>query len=188
MGECLTPPASSRRAVFLDRDGVLNRTRVVAGKPYPPETLDAFELLPGVIQACRDLHEAGFLLIVVTNQPDVGRGTQTREVVEAMHEALRQWLPLHAIEVCYDPGEPSDFLKPAPGMLLRAAVEHQVDLTSSVMVGDRWKDVECGRAAGCKTYFVECGYAESLRSLPDFTVSNLPEAAMLILRNHQTSL
>lgn len=179
---------SGRRAVFLDRDGVLNRTRIVAGKPYPPETLDAFELLPGVIQACMDLHAAGFLLIVVTNQPDVGRGTQDREVVESMHKELRRLLPLHAIEVCYDAGEPSDFLKPAPGMLLRAAIEHQVDLTSSFMVGDRWKDVECGRSAGCTTYFVDSGYAETLRSMPDFTVSNLPEAAKLILLTNHSGI
>lgn len=179
---------SGRRAVFLDRDGVLNRTRIVAGKPYPPETLDAFELLPGVIQACMDLHAAGFLLIVVTNQPDVGRGTQDREVVEAMHKELRRLLPLDAIEVCYDAGEPSDFLKPAPGMLLRAAIEHQVDLNSSFMVGDRWKDVECGRSAGCTTYFVECGYAEGLRSMPDFTVSNLSEAAKLILLTNYSGI
>lgn len=185
MGKRLMSSGLGRRAVFLDRDGVLNRARVVAGKPYPPETLDAFELLPGVVQACRDLHEAGFLLIVATNQPDVGRGTQDRAVVEAMHEELRRLLPLHAIEVCYDAGEPSDFLKPAPGMLLRAALEHQVDLSSSFMVGDRWKDVDCGRSAGCTTFFVDCGYAEHLRSMPDFTVSNLPEAAKLILlTNH----
>lgn len=188
MGKRLMPGASGRRAVFLDRDGVLNRTRVVAGKPYPPETLAAFELLPGVIQACRELHAAGFLLIVATNQPDVGRGTQDRAVVEAMHEELRRLLPLHAIEVCYDAGEPSDFLKPAPGMLLRAALEHQVDLSSSFMVGDRWKDVECGRSAGCTTLFVDCGYAERLRSLPDFTVSNLPEAAKLILSTNHSRI
>lgn len=173
-----------RRAVFLDRDGVLNRAVVREGKPYPPATLDEFELMPGVVEGCRRLKEAGFLLVVATNQPDVGRGTQQREVVEAMHQELLRQLPLDGIEVCYDGGdEPSEFLKPAPGMLRRAATERGIDLPQSYMIGDRWRDVDCGRRAGCTTIFIDFGYREELREQPDFTVGNFGQAVSLIMRD-----
>src|SRR5262245_42875815 len=133
-----TPAAPRQRAVFLDRDGVINRVFVRDGKPYPPSRLDELELLPGVPEACARLKAAGFLLIVVTNQPDVGRGTQRREEVEAMHSRLRQLLPLERIEVSYESGQeqpPSEFRKPRPGMLRRAARELGIDLARSFMVG-----------------------------------------------------
>lgn len=171
------------RAVFLDRDGVLNRSLVRDGKPYPPASLAEFELLPGVVEACALLKAAGFLLIVVTNQPDVGRGTQRQEVVEQMHAQLLRTLPLDRIEVCYDGGHgaPSDFHKPAPGMLLRAADALGIDLPASFMVGDRWRDIDCGHAAGCTTLFIDYGYAEPLRQPPHYRVPDLLAAARLIL-------
>jgi D-glycero-D-manno-heptose 1,7-bisphosphate phosphatase len=170
------------RAVFLDRDGVINRAVVRAGKPYPPATVAEFELLPGVAEACAILKGLGFLLVVATNQPDVGRGTQTKEEVEAMHAAMCARLPIDRVEVCYDPGQgiPSDFRKPAPGMLLRAARELEIDLPGSFMVGDRWRDIDCGAAAGCRTIFVDYGYDEALRKTPDFRVKSLREAADVI--------
>ena len=174
--------AGLRRAVFLDRDGVLNRAFVRDGKPYPPARLEEFELLPGVVEGCRLLKDAGFLLMVATNQPDVGRGTQTRETVDAMHRKLLGMLPLDGVKVCCDASdEPSEFLKPAPGMLLSAARELGIDLAQSFMVGDRWRDVDCGRAAGCTTIFIDHGYRESLRDQPHFTVGNLLQAAKLIV-------
>jgi D-glycero-D-manno-heptose 1,7-bisphosphate phosphatase len=181
--EVIGPPgAALRRAVFLDRDGVLNRAFVRDGKPYPPDRLEEFELLPGVPEGCDLLKAAGFLLVVATNQPDVGRGRQSRATVEEMHRRLRGLLPLDDVRVCYDGGsEPSDFSKPAPGMLLSAAREWGIDLGRSYMIGDRWRDVDCGRAAGCATIFVEHGYCESLRQQPDFTVGSLLEAAKLIV-------
>lgn len=177
------PRSSGRRAaVFLDRDGVINRSVVREGKPYPPASLSEFEFLPGVHEACRLLKESGFLLVIVTNQPDVGRGTQRQAVVEEMHRHICHALPIDRVEVCYDGGDmPSDFIKPAPGMLLRAARELEIDLARSFMVGDRWRDVDCGLAAGCVTIFIDYGYREKLRSEPDFRVSNLLEAARLIL-------
>jgi D-glycero-D-manno-heptose 1,7-bisphosphate phosphatase len=174
--------SSGRRAVFLDRDGVINRSIVRDGKPYPPPSLAEFEFLPGVTEACRLLKEAEFLLIVATNQPDVGRGTQRQAVVEEMHRHMCDILPIDRVEVCYDGGDkPSDFIKPAPGMLLRAARELEIDLARSFMVGDRWRDVDCGIAAGCVTIFIDYGYREQLRGEPDFLVCNLLEAARLIL-------
>jgi D-glycero-D-manno-heptose 1,7-bisphosphate phosphatase len=175
-----------RRAVFLDRDGVINRTFVRDGKPCPPATLSDFEILPGVHEALGQLKKAGFLLIVVTNQPDVARGLQRREVVEVMHEKLREALPLDDIIVCYElEGPTSTRYKPKPGMLLDAARERDIDLARSYMVGDRWRDVGAGKRAGCFTIFIDRGYAEPLTETPDGTCADLPHAAAFILRHVQ---
>jgi D-glycero-D-manno-heptose 1,7-bisphosphate phosphatase len=178
--------AEARRAVFLDRDGVINRALQREGKPYPPAGLAEFEILPGVLQACQKLKQAGFLLIVATNQPDVGRGTMAREEVEAVHEFMCRQLPIDRVEVCFHPGKGAsdcDCRKPEPGMLIRAARELNLDLNQCWMVGDRWRDVDCGRAAGCRTVFVDWGYDEALRAQPDFKVRNLLEASEIILRD-----
>jgi D-glycero-D-manno-heptose 1,7-bisphosphate phosphatase len=178
------PALPVNRAVFLDRDGVINRSLVRDGKPYPPMRVEEFELLPGVAESCAGLKAAGFILVVATNQPDVGRGTLAREAVEAIHAKMCAALPLDRVEVCYDPGQgvPSEFRKPAPGMLLRAARELDIDLSRSWMVGDRWRDIDCGAAAGCRTIFVDHGYDETLKARPDFTVRSLAAAADVILR------
>jgi D-glycero-D-manno-heptose 1,7-bisphosphate phosphatase len=125
----------------------------------------------------------------VTNQPDVGRGTQSRETVDAMHAKLRAAVPaLDAIEVCYHAGsshgEPCDCRKPKPGMLLRAAAGHDIDLKRSFLIGDRWRDVDCAHAAGCRAVFVDRGYSEPLREKPEFTVGNFSEAVATVLQNH----
>lgn len=162
---------------------MLNRAVVRNGKPYPPAMLDEFEILPGVANALRALNQAGFLLIVVTNQPDVASGRQRREVVEAMHRKLREELPLNDIKVCYELDSPSSTCyKPKPGMLLEAARERGIDLSRSYMVGDRWRDVGAGKRAGCFTIFLDRGYAEPLVEPPDATCADLPQAAAFILR------
>lgn len=172
------------RAVFLDRDGVINRALVRDGKPYPPSSLEEFIILDGVAEACRDLKARGYLLIVATNQPDVGRGTITRELVEQIHAKMCSTLPIDRVEVCYHPGGtvPCDCRKPAPGMLLHAASELNIDLAHSYMVGDRWRDVDCGAAAGCKTIFIDYGYDEPLRHQPDYRAADLREASEIILK------
>jgi D-glycero-D-manno-heptose 1,7-bisphosphate phosphatase len=176
----------SKRAVFLDRDGVLNRPVVRDGLPFPPASVAEFQLYPGVAEDCQQLKNAGFLLIVVTNQPDVGRGTQSRESIEAMHTHLRAEIPsLDGIEVCFHGGsghgEPCDCRKPKPGMLLRAAVKQDIDLARSFLIGDRWRDVDCAHAAGCRAVFIDHGYDERLREKPEFTVANFRDAATTIL-------
>ncbi|MGZ8847844.1 MAG: D-glycero-alpha-D-manno-heptose-1,7-bisphosphate 7-phosphatase [Pyrinomonadaceae bacterium] len=172
-----------RRAVFLDRDGVLNRAIVRDGKPYPPATVQELEMLPDVVEACRDLRQAGFLLIVVTNQPDVARGRQRRENVEAINSVLKDRLALDDVRVCYhDDSDSCACRKPKSGMLLEAAQEWSIDLSGSFMVGDRWKDVEAGKKAGCKTIFVDCGYSEDTPQSFDARVSSLAEAAKWILQ------
>jgi D-glycero-D-manno-heptose 1,7-bisphosphate phosphatase len=175
-----------QRAVFLDRDGVLNRPIVRDGLPFPPAQVEDFELYPDVVDGCAQLKRAGYLLVVVTNQPDVGRGTQSREIVEAMHTSLRAaLLSLDAIEVCFHAGaahgEPCECRKPKPGMLLRAAAAHAIDLKESFLIGDRWRDVDCAHAAGCRAIFIDHGYREPLRQKPEFSVLNFSEAVKTVL-------
>jgi len=171
------------RAVFLDRDGVVNAAIVKEGRPYPPWAVDDFQLLPGVVDACTSLRGAGFALVVATNQPDVGRGTLAQETVEEMHRIMRDQLPIDRVEVCYEAGgkQSSEFRKPRPGMLLKAARELDIDLAQSYMIGDRWRDIDCGHAAGCTTIFIDRGYDEALQQQPDFIAADLPSAARLIL-------
>jgi D-glycero-D-manno-heptose 1,7-bisphosphate phosphatase len=180
----------SRAAVFLDRDGVINRALTRDNKPYPPTSVAEFEILPGVAEACRRLKDAGFLLVVATNQPDVGRGTLAQDTVEAIHDHMCRELPIDRVEVCYHPGKGAsdcDCRKPRPGMLLRAAQKLIVDLDRSWMVGDRWRDIDCGHAAGCRTVFIDYGYDEALKQGPDFRTRNLLEAAEIILRERATA-
>jgi len=175
----LEPP---RPAVFLDRDGVLNRTFIRDGVSHPPQTLEQFELLPGVADAARRLAEAGWPLVVVTNQPDVARGNQTRQTIEAMHRVLHQRLPLLDVLCCYhDTADRCECRKPKPGMLLEAARRWRLDLRRSVMVGDRWSDVAAGQAAGCRTVLVWTPHSGSERCRPDHTVHELAEAAAWVL-------
>lgn len=179
------PSASLLRAVFLDRDGVINRPVVRDGLPYPPDTPGSFDIYEDVPAGCTQLKAAGFLLIIATNQPDVGRGTQSREQVEAIHAAMQAALPeITRVEVCYDPGGSAGTTprrKPGPGMLFDAADALGIALSQSYMIGDRWRDVDCGHAAGCRTVFVDRGYRETLRQPPDWTVNSFAEAVEVIL-------
>ncbi len=173
-----------RPAVFLDRDGTLNVQTVRDGRPYPPATEEEFRLYEGVPAGCRALKAAGYALVVVTNQPDVGRGTTPRAVIEAIHARLLSLVPeIDRIEACYDPGqgEESRRRKPEPGMVLDAAQALGIDLGRSWMVGDRWRDVDCGKRAGVRTVFIDFGYSEKFNSLPDYTVGTFPEAVAVIL-------
>ena len=176
--------AGDRRAVFLDRDGVINRALTRDGKPFAPTSLAEFEILPGVTDACGKLKQAGYLLVVATNQPDVGRGTLNGQLVEEIHARMVSEIPIDRVEVCYHSGQEAsecECRKPKPGMLLRAARTLGIDLRASWMVGDRWRDIDCGHAAGCRTILIDYGYAEGLRQAPDFRVRSLSEAADIIL-------
>jgi D-glycero-D-manno-heptose 1,7-bisphosphate phosphatase len=175
------------RAVFLDRDGVVNRAIVRAGKPYPPANVEELELLPGVAQGLTALKAGGYHLVVVTNQPDVARGKTSRSQVEAMHSKLRSALPLDAILACFhDDADQCGCRKPQPGLILHAARELDIDCKASWLVGDRWRDIEAGRRAGCRTCFIDHAYDEPPPSY-DFLVGSLREAAGIILRGERTS-
>jgi D-glycero-D-manno-heptose 1,7-bisphosphate phosphatase len=167
-------PPMRRRAVFLDRDGVLNAAVVRDGRPYPPASLAEMTLLPGVEDACARLKKSGFLLIVVTNQPDIARGKAAIDEIEAINAALQARLGLDEICVCpHDDADNCACRKPKPGLLLDAAKRWKIDLAKSFMIGDRWRDVEAGRAAGCRTVFVDYGYAERRPDAPDLVAASL---------------
>ena len=171
-----------KSAVFLDRDGVINANLERNGRPVAPTTLAEFELLPGVVESVRQLKERGYLIIVITNQPDVADGRTLRSVVDAMHDLIRSKLAVDDIKVCFhNDSAGCACRKPKPGMILAAAAEHGIDLPRSYVIGDRWRDIAAGRAAGCVTFFVNCGYDQDGPNLPDRVVKSLPEATSLIL-------
>ena len=172
-----------KRAVFLDRDGVLNRAVIRDGKPYPPASLSELEILDGVSEALRYLRSAGFILIVVTNQPDAARGITPLSTIEAIHARMLETLALDDIRVCLHSGhEGCACRKPKPGMLINAAEEFQIDLSASFMVGDRWRDINAGHAAGCRTILIDVGYDEQPPERePEFTCTSLSEAARWIV-------
>ena len=169
------------QGVFLDRDGVLNRSLYRNGRPYAPVLLEEFEIFPEAGPALSRLKARGFKLVVVTNQPDVGKGLVPREVVEAMHRRLAGELPLDAIKVSYGTREDDPFRKPNPGMLLEAAGELGIDLARSFMVGDRWRDIDAGRAAGCRTILIGDGYGEVGHIDCDHRCGSIAEAVAHIL-------
>lgn len=168
------------RAVFLDRDGVINRAVVRSGRPFPPQSLDELEILPGVVDALLALKRAEFALVVVTNQPDVARGKQTREVVEQMHAHLAARLPIDEFRVCYhDDANDCACRKPRPGLLL---VPPSYDVARSTLVGDRWRDIEAGQRAGVHaTVLIDYHYDEPMEVEPSVRVDSLAEAAAWIL-------
>jgi len=176
-------PSGSNRAVFLDRDGVLNRSLLKDGNPYPPPSLKELEILPYVPEALAILKNAGFLLICVTNQPDVARGKQKKEIVEAIHKKLLNLLCLEEILTCYhDDRDHCQCRKPLPGLLLKAAEKYSIDFSQSFMVGDRWRDIEAGENAGCRTILIDYGYQEKgPLTAANLKVTSLKEAADWII-------
>lgn len=177
--------SSAARAIFFDRDGVLNRAIVREGKPYPPPSPAELEIADGAAEGLARLKDAGFLLLVVTNQPDVARGTQTIEAIHAMHDAMRVTLPIDDFLVCpHDDRDACNCRKPAPGLMIEGGRRYGVDMAHSFLVGDRWRDIDAGRAAGCRTVWIDCAYRERGPSAPpDAHVHSLPEAVDWIMRN-----
>ena len=175
---------AAKQAVFLDRDGVVNEAVVRDGKPYPPASVHETIIVGDAKGSLLRLKQHGFALLVVTNQPDVRRGTTTEESVRDIHDFLASQLPLDDFFVCYhDDGDCCACRKPLPGLILQGAAAHNIDLTSSFMVGDRWRDIEAGAAAGCRTIFIDRGYNERTpKSSADTSVSSLSEAVDWIVQ------
>ena len=171
--------ASRRRAVFLDRDGILNALVTRDGLAASPQRATDFKILPGVAEAVARLRSLGYLVFVTSNQPDVARGLLSREDLDQMTAALRAAVPLDEVAVCpHDDADRCTCRKPLPGMLTGLAERWSVDLAASYMVGDSWKDVEAGRAAACRTIYV--GPPGQWRSPPDVVAGSLPEAVARI--------
>jgi D-glycero-D-manno-heptose 1,7-bisphosphate phosphatase len=171
------------RAVFLDRDGVLIRTDVRDGRPFAVSKASDLEVLAEAPAAVASLKALGFLTIVATNQPDIATGKMVQAELDAMHRGLAGSMRLDDILVCpHVDADQCMCRKPKPGLLLEAARRHNIDLKTSFMVGDRWRDVEAGRAAGCITIFVDRGYREAMRGPADHVVADVGEAAKIIAR------
>jgi D-glycero-D-manno-heptose 1,7-bisphosphate phosphatase len=170
------------KAIFLDRDGVINQVNLVDGKPHPPKDISELILLPNVTEALQLLKDAGYFLIVITNQPDVVRGKTKIELVEAINQFLKDSLPIDGIFTCYhDDIEDCNCRKPKPGNILKAADQYNINIPSSFMIGDRWRDIEAGIGAGCKTFFIDYSYQEKQPDSYDYKVKSLYEAAKIIL-------
>lgn len=170
-------------AVFLDRDGVLNDAIVRNGRPYSPQDAGELIITKGARSALEELKREGFVLIVVTNQPDIARGKTTRAKVDRINAQLAAILPLDAIEICeHDDQDQCDCRKPKPGMILRAQEKFGVNLARSFIAGDRWRDIEAGRRAGCRTILIGDGYSEIFPHAPTIQLASLPLAASWIIQ------
>ncbi|MEM7182231.1 MAG: HAD family hydrolase [Spirochaetota bacterium] len=162
-----------KKAVFLDRDGIINQSVVRDGKPYPPASLQELLWVDDIAGCLQQIRNKGYLLVVFTNQPDVARGTKKQSDVEAIHAHMQEKLQLDAVYACFhDDVDECSCRKPKAGMLVQAAEDLSIDLQASYAVGDRWRDINAGKTAGCKTIFVDYGYAEILREKPDYVVEH----------------
>ena len=172
-------------AVFFDRDGVLNEATVRDGVPHPPRSLAELHIVPGARSAISAVRGAGYMTIIITNQPDVARGAQDHRIVDALNAAVAGAVGADAVYTCaHDDADNCACRKPKPGLILRAAQDHRLDLKRSFFIGDRWKDVACGKSAGCTTIFLDRGYPEtSLDPGADYSVSSLEDAINCILQN-----
>ena len=172
-----------RPCIFLDRDGVINEVNLIQGKPHPPGNLGQLKILPDVNDSLTSLKNAGYLLIIITNQPDVARGTTSKVTVEKINEFISNALPIDDIYTCFhDEGDYCDCRKPLPGAIIAAKKKWKINLEESFMIGDRWKDMEAGIAAGCKTVFIDYNYSEKRPQSFNFSADNLQGATSLILK------
>ena len=170
------------RAVFLDRDGVVNLAYIRSGKPYPPKDLSQLIILPNVEDSVKSLTKFGFVVVVVTNQPDISKGNSSYEIVNVLHKEISSLTGIKNFYVCpHIDSDKCTCRKPKPGLLLEAAKELNLDLRKSYMVGDRWRDVEAGQKAGCKNFFIDYSYREKRPVEPFIIVSSLLQATEIIL-------
>lgn len=173
------PTHRSSRAVFLDRDGVINSVIFRDGRPASPRRLEEFTWEKGVRAALTTLKSYGYVLLVTTNQPDVARGYLSEDMLDAMTEQLYSDIPIDAIWICpHDKGDGCECRKPKPGMLLDAAKTWGIDCNRSYMVGDTWKDMDAGRAAGCTTILLDRPY--NTATVSDYRASDLQAAVKVM--------
>lgn len=172
------------KAIFLDRDGVINKTIFKMGKPRAPYTIEEFAFYDGVKEAVQSFKDHGYLIIVVTNQPDVARGWVSMEQVELVNNLVKEHLPVDEIKACFHTDKDQcECRKPKPGMLLEAARVWNIDVSKSFMVGDRLSDVEAGQRAGCKSILVGEGDKVETSYVPDHHCQDLLSASKWILSN-----
>lgn len=167
------------QAIFLDRDGVINKAILRQGKPYSPRKFEEFKLNQGVENILRKFRKKGFLSIIITNQPDIARELLKWDEINKMHSFLIEHLPIDSVLICpHDDYHNCECRKPKPGMLFKAANDFKIDLKKSFLIGDRWKDIEAGRRSGCKTILFDASYNKTV--IADFRVKDLSETFTVI--------
>jgi D-glycero-D-manno-heptose 1,7-bisphosphate phosphatase len=176
------------KAIFLDRDGVINKVILKLGRPYAPLYLNKLKVLPFVKRSMHMLKDQGYLLIVITNQPDVARGRANFNEIELINKYLTKKLPIFKIFTCFHDKYHKCFCrKPSPGSILSAVSKYNINIKESYMVGDRWSDIEAGKKAGCKTIFIDCHYKERQPKFYDFKSKSLLGATKIIISNKKNA-
>jgi D-glycero-D-manno-heptose 1,7-bisphosphate phosphatase len=171
-----------KRAFFIDRDGVINKSQILNGVSKPPMDLDSLQLLDGVEQAIGILKGTGIVPVVITNQPDVERGTQTREAVDQINKKIEVLTGITNFYVCYhNDASNCECRKPKIGMIIRASADLGIDVKRSFLIGDRWKDITAGQRAGVReSFFIDYAYSEKKPSQPYTLVKSLLEASVRV--------
>lgn len=184
-GESLT----LRRAIFLDRDGVINAVILRNNRPYPPTNSSELRVLPGVSGALEKLRKSDFEIVVITNQPDIARGAVSKDHVDEINKTLKDLLDIKYFYVCpHDDGDNCECRKPKPGLIIQAAVDLRINLAESFVVGDRWRDISAGQAAGCTCFFIDYSYDEKRPTRPFLSVKSLSEAVEHIVGDYDASV
>ena len=167
----------NRKAIFLDRDGTLNKAYIENGLPISPSSLNKFKIIKGVKKSINRLKKLNFLCILITNQPDVFRGKISKKTVVKMNSYIKKKIKLEDMFVCYHDNEHNcSCRKPKPGLLVKASKKWKIDLKKSFMIGDRWKDILAGKKVGCKTIFINNNYKNDKKVKADFTFKSLLKA------------
>jgi len=169
------------KAIFIDRDGVINRVIMRDGKPSSPWKLEEFEILPDVKECLKAFKKMGFLNIIFTSQPDISRGSLKMEELKKMHKVISETLLVDEIKFCpHDDKDNCSCRKPKPGLILDAVKKWSIDLDKSYVVGDSWKDIGAGKSAGCKTFLLRREYNKNYQKDYDFEISNLKQMVEII--------
>jgi D-glycero-D-manno-heptose 1,7-bisphosphate phosphatase len=169
------------RAVFLDRDGVINKVILRDGKPYSPRKIEEFVLNDGIREVTLRLKEAGYKILIISNQPDLARGGITQDDLDAMTQKMKSEIPIDDVYICpHDDHHECSCRKPKPGMLIEAAKVWNIDLVTSFLIGDTWKDMEAGKSAGCKTILLDAPYNQDVQC--DFRVKSVLECRDIIYK------
>ncbi len=169
-----------KRAFFFDRDGIINEVVMRGEKVGNPRILSELVIRDGIASLLEASHSHGFLNIVITNQPDISRGDMALNNLEEMHSHILTTLPLHDIRYCpHGSDNECECRKPKAGMLLTASEEFDIDLSSSLLIGDSWKDIGAGKAAGCLTIYLKTSYNSDIQDA-DHIVTSLNDVIPIL--------
>jgi len=169
------------KAIFLDRDGVLNKAPIINGIPQSPKEIDDVKIISKTYSALKKLKLMGFCLVIITNQPDFRRGTTSKTKLQTLNNHIGKLTKIQNIYTCFhDDLDNCLCRKPKPGLILMAANDLNIKLSESYLIGDRWKDIEAAQNAGVQGFFIDYKYKERQPELPYIAVDSLYHAATYI--------